>query len=37
MVGRDWELGNQHLMGLGVTAEEMDVVVDELRLFKTLS
>lgn len=37
MVGRDWELGDQQLMGLGVTAEEMDVVVDELHLLKTLS
>ena len=37
VVGSDWGLGDQHLMGLGVTAEEMNVVVDELRLLKTLS
>lgn len=36
VVGRDWGLGEQHLMGLRVTLEEINVVVDEFCLFATL-
>ena len=34
VVGRDWGLGEQLLMGLRVTLEEINV--DEFRLFATL-
>lgn len=35
-VESDWVPGDQVLMGPGVTAEQMNVVEDELRLLKTL-
>lgn len=37
VVGRDWGLGEQHVMGLRMTLEEISVVVDEFCLLATLS